>query len=441
MSWLEDKLGIDLDWDDVLTGVGTVIDLWDDYERKEIAEKSAKFTRQRQILDLAAFIANQQRLSDINKGRRTWMHESQRAVLEGARDYAATEAEYWKTRGAAELAMGRGRAADDALMREQRFNVQSAELAVRGAQIAQARTSIGFERAGNEMRQAQVMAQQETLEAQRSLLGVETAERGKILAARQRSVTAGLEAVQARGRQVEGVLGARVGARVEEAQMARGAVSAGLGARGMAGSFEGTAGRQIGREAGRDILELNLGAASEMAALGERQAGLLLEEQRIRSEGALGAARDAVRGSEITAEGLGLRARAQELRAEGAQVQGREAVLAAQEDLLGVEALAIESGRTVSDRQRIRDETAAEIAAGTAGLRAGAATLDEARATADLADLDLDISQIESEITAGDTAIAIADWTLQKVPDLPDYDTFFLRGAIGTILGSRQRGW
>ena len=428
--------------DDILTGVGTVLEIWDDYERKEISETAAKFTRQRQILDITAFIAEQSRLREINLARKTWMDESQRAVIEGVRDYALAESDYWSTRSAAELSMGRGRAADDALERKLRFDVQEGELAVQGAKIAAARLSLGHERAGNEFRQAAVLARQDAIADKRNLLNVETAERGQILMARQASVRAGLASVQARREQVIGVHAAQREGRLEEAQLAGGAVAAGMGARGMgAGSFAGTAGRQIGREAARDIRQLDLGAAAQLGQLGERQADLMLEGQRIRSEGRIGAARDAVRAAELDAEGMGYRADLEGLRGEQAQLQGREGILAAQEGLLDTERLAIESGRAISERQRIRDETRAQLVAAQSGLRGAAATIDATKATADLADLEIDISQIGAEITTGDTAVAIADWTLSNVPDLPDLDTFFLRGAIGTLLGGGQRSW
>ena len=441
-SWLEENLGIDTDTlGDILTGVGTAIDLWDQWERKEVNEEVAQFTRQRQILDITAFIGEQTRLREINNARMEWMDTSQRAVIEGQRDYANAERSYWRTRGAAELAMGRSRAADDALMRGRQFDTQAAQLNVRGAQIAAQRMTLGHERGANELRQAQNLAQQEALADQRNLLNVETAERGRILAARQQSVSAGMQTVQAKQAQVAGVLRSRVGARTEEAVMAGGAVAAGAAARGLTGSFEGTAMAQIGRQAGRDIMELGLGAASEMAGLQERQAGLMLEGQRIRSEAALGAARDAVGRSRLAAEGMGLRARGEELQAEQMALGGREGVLRAQEGLIETERLAIESGRQVSDRQYERDLLQADLTAAQSGLREGAAALDATRAEADLADLTIDISQIGSEITSGDTAIAIADWTLQQAPELPDSDMFFLRSAIGTMFQTGQQAW
>ena len=285
MSWLEDELGIG--WDDVVDFGATVIDLWDDWERSEISDASAKFTRGRQILDISAFVREQFRLKDINTARKEWMDISQRNILEGTRDYAWAESDYWTNRAKSELDMGRSRAADDALMRRRQFDSQSAALAVRGAQIAAQRLSMPHERAENELRQSQALARRETLAAERSLLDVETAERGQILAARSRSVQAGLESVQMRQAQVRGVGQARIGARQEQAQMAFGAVEAGAAARGMAGSFTGTAGAQIGREAQRDIAEIGMGVRSELAGLRERQAGLMLEGQRIESEGRL----------------------------------------------------------------------------------------------------------------------------------------------------------
>ena len=439
MSWLEDELGIDPS--DVIEFGGAVIDLWDNWERKEVSDAAAKFTRQRQILDISAFVREQFRLKDINTARKEWLNVSQRNVLEGTRDYAWAEAAYWNNRATSELEMGREQAADDALLRRRQFDSQSAALAVRGAEIAARRLSVPHERAENELRMAQSMARRETLARERTLLDAEAAERGEILAARTQAQQAGLAAVQARQAQVRGVGEMRTTARIEEAQMATGAVAAGSAARGMAGSFTGTATAQIGREAARDIAEIGLGVRSELAGLGERQAGLMLEGQRIESEGRLGAARDVVRRAELDAEGMGLSAEQAGLRARGAELGGREGILSAQEAQLGVEALAIASGREVSGRQLGRDLLQADLAAGQLGLRGAGATLDATRAIADLGDLELDISQLGSEITSGDTAIAIANWTLSRVPELPDTDAFFLRSALGTLLGSGQGRW
>ena len=442
MGWLEDTLGIGAeDLGNVLTGVGTVIDLWDDYDRKETNKAAAKFTRQRQILDVTAFIASQRRLKELNLARKGWMDTHQRAVLQGQRDYAAVEADYWRIRAVTDVVHGRERAADDALTRSIGFDRQSAALAVRGAELAAARRETAFQRQGNELLQSQALAEQEALSAERSLLDVETEERGRILAARQASVTAGMATVQARQAQVAGVLGTEVAARREEALMSAGAVAAGAGARGLSGSFEGTAGRQIQREASRDILQLGLGADAQMAQLEERQADLVLEGQRIGSEARLGAARDAVERAGLDAQGRGLEARRMALRGEEATLGGREAILQAQGAELEVDRLAIESGRQISERQYARDVVEADLAGRVSGLRAASSELDRTRAQADLADLEIDMSRLGAEVTMGDTAIAIADWTLQRAPELPDYDTFFFRSALGTLLGSGQGAW
>ena len=439
MAWLEDELGIDLK--DVIDFGGSVIQLWDDWEQKEINDASAKFTRQRQILDISAFVREQYRLRDINNARMEWLDISQRAVLEGSRDLARTEATYWRTRSTAERAMGRSRAADDALARTREFDNQEAALNVRGAQIAARRLSMGHERSALELRQAEALAQREVLAEERSLLGLEAGERGKILAARQQAVQAGLAQVQLKQAQVSGVGAMRMQARGEQAQMEMGAVSAGAAARGLTGSFEGTAGALVGREAQRDITEIGLGVQAELGGLRERQAGLMLEGQRIRSEGALGAAGDAVRRAQLAAEGMGLSADEAALQAQVAELGGQEGILAAQEAQIDTQRLAIESGRQISDRQLLRDQTRADLTAAQSGLQAAGADLDAVRAIADLGDLDIDISQLGSEITSGETAIAIADWTLSRVPDLPDTDMFFLRSAIGTLLGSGQGSW
>lgn len=442
MSWFEDTFGIDgEDLGNIFTGVGTVLQLWDDYDRTQVDKRSAQFTRQRQIFDLTAFISNQRRMNQINAARKQWMEGSQRTVLEGQLAYARTERDYWRDRGHAELEMGRELAADDALARSLDFDQQAAALSVRGAQVRASRLSLGHERAGNELRQAQALAQRDAIEAERSLLGVETAERGRILAARQQAVVAGVEAVQARQAEVAGVLRSRVGARREQLQMETGAIAAGAASRGLSGSFEGTATAQAGREAGREILELGLGAASDLAQLGERQAGLMLEGQRIRSEAAIGAARDESEYARLDADRMGALARGEELRAEGAELAGREGVLAAQEAQLGVERMAIASGRQMSERQYGRDIRRTALDARQTGLRSAGAQLDLTRAQADLADLDLDVSALGAEITSGSTALAIANWTLEQAPELPDYDTYFFRGALGTLLGSGSEAW
>ena len=523
MSWLEDELGIDPG--DLLEFGGTLIDLWDDWETKEVNDAAARFTRGRQILDIAAFVGEQTRLREINTARAEWMNISQRAVLEGTRDYARAEADYWSGRAQAELDMGYTRAVDDAVMRERDFRNLERTLETRGAQIAANRLNLGAEYAELDVGQARIAAQrlslgvdraqvgvgyariaaqrqqmgherveigyrqqeaaarEDALGAERRLLESEAAERGQILEARRQAQQAGLQAVQARQAQVRGVGQMRTTARMEEAQMAGGAVAAGAAARGITGSFEGTAGRQIGREAARDVAEIGLGVRSEMASLAERQAGLMLEGQRIVSEGRMGFARDeaaraGLRAQQrgISAEQAGLRgqlamqegqrrildAEAAGLQAQAAAVEGQEGVLTAQ--LAGLQAQRTALGgraavfgaqeaeiaqeqeglvwaRDISDRQLFRDQTRTALTGAQTSLRGAAAELDTVRAVADLGDLDLDISQLGAEITSGDTAIAIANWTLSAVPELPDTDVFFLRSALGTLLGSGQSRW
>ena len=422
-DWITDD-----DVADTLKVGATLLGIRDRHKSSEAQEAWARFNKQADAMQLAHYIDRQKEEAGFDR-RMSELHEADRATLLFEVDTLRAEQDAIRQR----LSLH-----DTYADREVQAAYRHKSLVLQGA-LAEIDTRAGTLAARRSLVDVRATSARDlytargrTLDATSRRLATEATEEEHVRRGRQDMVDAGWRALAAEEAELD--LTAAIRARQRRRALGEeiGAAAVGAAARGVTGSIEGTAAAAARQRAGEDLAVLDAQTATQQALLERRGAELGLEASRITADRALGMAARAVRGAQLGEAGV--RARTDLLLARGeADVARRQ--LTGEAVSLGLRrgATEAEMERTTVARDRALLENKLKRAASSLeGARSGLAQR-RAQAGADRAGLAADRARAEAR--TADISATLAQWSLEHVPELPDYEGARLRSTIGGLLG------
>ena len=458
-DWITDD-----DLADALEVTATLIGIRDQHKSSESREAWARFNKQADAMQLAHYIDRQKEEAEFDR-RTAALHDREAATARFEVDMLRTEQEAIRERMRVHDAFYEPEVAAAYRQKAATLRAGIAEIETRvgtlgtrgrlvelqatsAERLAAARLGVVDLREATAGRLA--AARMGTLDAKTRELMVEATTGQATLAARGGMVAAGMRALEAEEEELATTTAIRGRQRLRQMEEEIGSAVVGAAARGVTGSIEGTAAAVARQRAGEDLAVLGAQATTQRALLGRRSAELVHDATRITAERALGAAARAVRGGTIDearirtqaeARETGLRAGVERIelgtaRAEaGLRADVRRAELAGEAGVLGLRreagAEALSQAALARDRERAEGRLQRVALAGE-GARAA---LAERRAGTAADRVALAGDKARSEARAADISSTLAKWSLEHVPELPDYEGARFRSTIGGLLG------
>ena len=422
-DWIDDD-----DIADVLRTGATLIGLGQQRAESKNQEAWAHFNKQADAMQLAQYIDRQKQEADFDR-RTAALHDREASALRFEVDILKSE----RTAQREKLSIHDAFAdTETRLAWEQRYHTLGAairDLDTRAGTLGARRQIVDLKAATSG---ALARARRGTLVASRRELDVEARAEGALLAGRAGLVATGLAAVDAERSELMATTATRLRQRTRAFAEEVGAAEVGAAARGVTGSMEGVARAVAGQRLREDVGVLEAQVRTQEAMLGRRGAELELDASRIGADRALGAAARAVRGARLGETGIAIGAEERMARIE-AGVARQE--LRGEADVLGMRREAAEAqqlGVTTARDRTLRENKLRRVGLGVEGARMG---LAERRAgtAADRAALSAD--RARGEARTADVSAFFAQWSLDHVPELPDYEGARFRSSVGALLG------